>query len=300
VPMNNELFVDVDGIRTRYFEAGSGEPMLLLHGGNFGEQDNVDCANNWDLNWDIFAKDFHVFAIDRIGQGFTDNPAPGNYTIESIIAHIRGFIAKMNLSGVHLVGHSRGGYMSMRITLEDPGAVRTITIVDSATTSPRRNGFRERLRANAHKDRRSREGIAWITEEFSFSRDLITKEWMDVREAVAKQPKNDVAVAEVTAIYDSEFVPGLEVHKDETLGWIRDGKLKTPTLLVWGKNDPSAMLEGGLELLDIVAGSTPDAQMHIFNQAGHYCYREHPSEFANVVTTFIKGSVASQAAAMRA
>ena len=51
--MTKELFVAVDGIRTRYFEAGSGEPMLLLHGGNFGEQDNVDCANNWDLNWDI-------------------------------------------------------------------------------------------------------------------------------------------------------------------------------------------------------------------------------------------------------
>lgn len=295
--MAKELFVDVAGIRTRYFEAGSGEPMLLLHGGNFGEQDNVDCANNWDLNWDIFAKDFHVFAIDRLGQGFTDNPSIGNYTIGNIIAHIRGFMKKMKLTGVHLVGHSRGGYMSTRITLEDPAAVRTITIVDSATTSPKRNGFRERLRANAHRDRRSRAGIEWITEQFSFSRKLLTKEWMDVREAIVKQPKNDKAVADVTAIYESQFVPDLEVHKDETLGWIRAGKLKAPTLLVWGKNDPSAMLEGGLELFDLVANSVPDAQMHIFNQAGHYCYREHPEAFANVVTTFIKSSAASQAAA---
>lgn len=297
MPMTKELFVDVDGIRTRYFEAGEGEPMLLLHGGNFGEQDNVDCANNWDLNWDMFAKDFHVFAIDRLGQGFTDNPPVEKYTIGEIIGHIRGFMKKLNLTGVHLVGHSRGGYMSTRITLEDPNTVRTITIVDSATTSPTRNGFRERLRANAHPDRLTRAGIEWITEQFSFSPKLLTKEWMDVREAVAKQPKNAAAVADVTSIYESQFVPDLEIHKEETLRWIREGKLKAPTLLVWGKNDPSAVLAGGLELFDLVASSVSDAQMHIFNQAGHYCYREHPEAFANVVTTFIKSSTASPAVA---
>ena len=65
--------------------------------------------------------------------------------------------------------------------------------------------------------------------------------------------------------------------------------LRLPTLLVWGKNDPSAVLPGGLALFDMVAASANRAQMHIFNKAGHYSYREHPADFARVVTGFIQG-----------
>ena len=285
--MTNEQYIDIGGIRTRYFEGGSGEPLLLLHGGNFGEQDNVDCANNWDLNWDALARHFHVYAIDRLGQGYTDNPEPGQYTIENIVAHVRGFIAAAGLKKLHLVGHSRGGYMASRVTREDQDSVLTLTIVDSSTTSPKINTFRERLRANQRQDRRGRESLAWIIEQFSYSPALVTKEWMDVREAIAKTEKNDRAVAEVAKIYDSEFLPGLQKNKDETLAWIKAGNLKSPTLLVWGKNDPSAVVEGGLELFDLVSASSPQTQMHIFNQAGHYCYREHPLAFAEVVTAFI-------------
>jgi 2-hydroxy-6-oxo-6-(2'-carboxyphenyl)-hexa-2,4-dienoate hydrolase len=288
MPMQNEKFVDVDGVRTRYFEEGTGEPMLLLHGGNFGQADNVDCANNWDLNWDGFVKNFHVFAIDRLGQGYTDNPKPGGYLIENVIAHIRGFIRDMNFEKLHLVGHSRGGYMSSRITREDPARILTLTIIDSSTTAPGANLFRGPLLAKAPRPLRSRESLAWVTRQFSYSDSLNTKDWMDVREAIGKMPKNDEAVTEAGKMYDSTFLPGLEKQKDDTLAWIKDRNLKQPTLLVWGKNDPSAVLAGGLELFDIVSGSTPKAQMHIFNQAGHYSYREHPHGFVEVVTGFIR------------
>lgn len=288
MPMEHAKFVDVDGIRTRYFEAGKGEPMLLLHGGNFGQADNVDCANNWDLNWDYFAREFHVFAMDRLGQGFTDNPKPGGYTIENVIKHIRGFIHTMGLETLHLVGHSRGGYMSTRITREDQARILSLTIVDSSTTAPGPNTFRGPLLAKAPRPLRSRQSLAWVTEQFSWSGALNTEEWMDVREQIAKTAKNDEAVAEVEKIYDSIFLPGLEKQKDETLAWIKAANLKTPTLLVWGKNDPSAVLAGGLELFEIVSGSTPKTQMHIFNQAGHYCYREHPKAFAEAVMAFIR------------
>jgi len=288
--MTSEQFIDVNGIRTRFFEAGSGEPMLLLHGGNFGEQDNVDCANNWDLNWPVFAKSFHVYAIDRLGQGYTDNPKPGQYTIENIVAHIRGFIEVVGLRDVHLVGHSRGGYMATRVTMEDQSRIASLTIVDSSTTSPRVNTFRERLRANARSDKRSRESLAWIIEQFSYSPVHITKEWMDVREAIAKTPKNDEAATHVAKIYDSEFLPGLQRHKDDTLAWIQAGNLRVPTLIVWGRNDPSAVLDGGLDLFNLISEASSEVQMHIFNQAGHYCYREHPVAFADVVTAFIHSS----------
>src|SRR5690606_30236591 len=45
-------WVDVDGIRTRYFEAGNGEPMLLITGGNFGSADSVSIVESLDRNFD--------------------------------------------------------------------------------------------------------------------------------------------------------------------------------------------------------------------------------------------------------
>jgi pimeloyl-ACP methyl ester carboxylesterase len=288
--MLNAQYIDVDGIRTRYFEAGSGEPMVLFHGGNFGQQDNVDCAENWSLNWDGFARNFHVFAVDKIGQGFTDNPPGDDYTIEAVVRHAAGFLRAKGLDSVHLVGHSRGGYLVARLTREDQARVRTLTIVDSSTTAPGPNLFRGPLLANAPRPLLSRESIAWVTRQFSASDALITDDWLDVREQIAQTPKNAEAVARMATLDAERFLPSLERQKDETLSWIDSGGLRVPTLLVWGKNDPSAKLEGGLILFDKVAGSTQRAQMHIFNQAGHYSYREQPRDFVEVVTAFVRGS----------
>ena len=67
-------FVDVDGIGTRYFEMGSGETVVLFHGGNFGSHHGADCAADWNLNFDGLAEECRVIAVDKIGQGYTDNP----------------------------------------------------------------------------------------------------------------------------------------------------------------------------------------------------------------------------------
>ena len=72
--MTGEQFIDVNGIRTRYFEKGVGPTVVLFHGGHFGSHDAADCAEDWSLNFDGLAERFHVYAVDKIGQGFTDNP----------------------------------------------------------------------------------------------------------------------------------------------------------------------------------------------------------------------------------
>ena len=67
-------FVDVDGISTRYFDKGKGETIVLFHGGNFGSHHGADCAADWNLNFDGLAEECRVVAVDKIGQGYTDNP----------------------------------------------------------------------------------------------------------------------------------------------------------------------------------------------------------------------------------
>ena len=67
--MTGEKYIDVDGIKTRYFEKGSGPLVVLFHGGHFGSHDAADCAEDWSLNFDELAERFHAFAVDKIGQG---------------------------------------------------------------------------------------------------------------------------------------------------------------------------------------------------------------------------------------
>ena len=102
VTMGNVKFVDVDGIRTRYFEGGSGEAMLLVHGGGFG---STSFANNWRPIFDHLASHFHVYALDKLGQGYTDNPRNDtDYSMEAVIRHVYRFLETLGIEKVHLVG----------------------------------------------------------------------------------------------------------------------------------------------------------------------------------------------------
>ncbi len=297
--MKNPKFVDVDGIRTRYFDEGEGEPLVLFHGGHFGANDNVDLANNWDLNWPWLVKSFHAYAPDKLGQGYTDLPKRNDdYTMAAVVSHAYSFIQDMGLKQVNLVGHSRGGYLVTRLTLEHPELVKNLVVVDSSTTSPGENpkdaaerdrGRRGKLLADTPKPLLSKESLRWVTEAFSATKEHITDEWINIRYEVGKLPKTVESIEKMARLTSAVLLPHLSKQKEETLRWIREGRLKTPTLLVWGKNDPSAVISGGLALFDIVAASTKRAQMHILNRAGHYSYREHPRDFARVVTTFIQG-----------
>ena len=64
-------FVDVKGVKTRYYDEGQGEPMVLIHGGSTA---GSSTANVWSRNIPGLAKRFHVYAVDRLGSGLTGNP----------------------------------------------------------------------------------------------------------------------------------------------------------------------------------------------------------------------------------
>ncbi len=288
--MAEEKNVDVEGIRTRYFEKGQGETVVLFHGGNFGSHDAADCAVDWDLNFSGLAKRFHVYAVDKLGQGYTDNPkTDGDYTIAAVVKHAYGFLQAMGLQDVHLVGHSRGGYLVARLTLEHSDLVKSCIIVDSNTLAPG-VGRNDIVMANPPKPRLSKQSQHWILEKYSFGTNHISEEWVEALTRIAALPKYQEAVAKMedAGLKTTLFLPHLAKQKEETLGRIRDGHLRTPTLVIWGYNDPTATLNQGQALFDLIAASEPRSQMHIFNQAGHFTYREHPEKFNDVVRGFIQ------------
>jgi pimeloyl-ACP methyl ester carboxylesterase len=130
-------------------------------------------------------------------------------------------------------------------------------------------------------------------QKYSYGYEHITEEWLDVMMRVAALPKYREAVhkMEEVGLRITRFLPHLARQKDETLGIIRDRGFGMPTLLAWAYNDPTATIDQGHALFELIARGTPDARMIIFNRAGHFSYREHPAEFNEVLRTFIQRNV---------
>lgn len=284
-------FIDAGGIKTHYYEKGAGSPLILFHGGAFGHPTAADNAWDWSTNFDDLADRYRVIAVDKLGQGFTDNPKKDeDYCMAAVVDHAAALLRALDIGPADLVGHSRGGYLTCRLTLDYPELVRSCTIVDSNTSSPgvELNGI---VLGNPPEPRLSRESHKWIFEHYSYSPNHITSDWLDICCEIATLPKYQEAwdKMETGELRIKQFAPGLAADKSKMFAMLRDEGLKRPTQIIWGKNDPTASLEQGWVLWDLIAKHRSDAQFHIINQAGHFSYREHPKQFNELIHAFVDG-----------
>jgi pimeloyl-ACP methyl ester carboxylesterase len=290
--MTDRKFIDVDGINTCYYEKGEGPTLVLFHGGNTGSNDGADCALDWALNFDALAEKYHVIAIDKIGQGYTDIPKKDeDYAMSAVVRHACATLDKMGIKGAHLVGHSRGGYLTCRMTMERPDLVATCTIADSNTCAPG-VGLNEIVLANPPEPRLSAESQRWIMEHYSYSPAHVTDEWIDALVDVASQPQYRKAVEKMSkeGLRTTLFMPQLARDKMQMFAYIRDHGLDRPIQIIWGYNDPTATMEQCRALYDLIAARERQTQMTVFNQSGHFTYREHPEAFNACLHAFIDGT----------
>ena len=281
-----EKFVDVKGIRTRYLEGGTGEHLVLVHGGHYG----MNCsANDWDTVFMGFEKAFHVLALDKVGQGFSDNPkGDEDYVMATMVQHVCDFIKALGVDRTHLVGHSRGGYMVCRIALEHPEVVNKLVMVDCGTLTLARNPLYDQWEKEMALIEDKREGARYFWAANSFSDDHLTDEFLDRLMEINNLPKSREAVAKMKAGLMSQFKANLADELGSTHEWIKSGGIKAPLLIMWGYNDPTANIDPmGVETMHLLLSSTPDSQMHILNQAGHWSFREQSDNFVAAVTSFI-------------
>jgi 2-hydroxy-6-oxo-6-(2'-carboxyphenyl)-hexa-2,4-dienoate hydrolase len=284
MPLSGERYVDVGGIRTRCFEKGEGEPIILLHGSYFGADLSADCAANWSRNFDGVSQFGRVLALDRLGQGYTDNPRRiEDYTMAAVVEHVAGFIRTLGLRDVHLVGHSRGGYVACRTALDHPDLIKTCVLVDSGTLAPGTTPM-EVLFKDAPNPRLTRESQRWVLQRYSFGYEHIDDEWVNALAGVAATAKYKEALSIVDR---SPYNDHLIKQKAETFDIIRNRGMQKPTLVIWSFNDPTAVLERGQALFAMIADKEPRAQMHIINKAGHFNYRERPKEFNAVLQSWV-------------
>jgi pimeloyl-ACP methyl ester carboxylesterase len=299
--VDNPRFVSASGIRTRYFDAGAKEPLVLLHGSTFGEVSN---AEGWEPVFDRLAAGFHVYAVDKIGQGFTDNPkSDSEYVIGTTVKHVFDFAQALGLTGLHVVGHSRGAYTACRLAIEHAQLVKTLVIVDSSTLMSHDLPFYAKLEAELAGIDDVKEHYRYMLRAHSWRGDHITEKWLNGMIDIHSLPKTRVAAAKmgwgalsgggssfrVKEPIGQAFFDDLYARQKETHEWIRGGALRVPTLIVWGFNDPSSPLDPtGLDTMRLIFPHTPRCEMHVLNEAGHNSFREQPEAFVAAVTSFIE------------
>ena len=110
-----ERYYNAGGIRTRCFEKGEGEAVILLHGGG-------GHAETWVRNLIPLSEKFRVLAIDYLGHGYTDKPKI-TYSLDAFSKHLVDFMDAAGIKKAHLVGESQGGQISVLTAYEHPERV---------------------------------------------------------------------------------------------------------------------------------------------------------------------------------
>lgn len=286
-------FIDINGTRTRYYDIGEGEPLVLVHGGNWSGLSN---ANTWSSSFEHLSDEFRVIAFDRIGCGMTDNPDDlDEFRYQTEYEHALNFLETMGLDEVHIAGSSRGAGLAARMTVEEPERFKTLVMLNSGTFGPQtgdKNFRRDRI-----FERWKPDGFEPTTPEYTRHRyvqyshqtENITDEFCRTNAYMRSQPKAE-EMAEILEDegYIDDWKEGMYDQMDIAHQRIKDGVLSsTPVLYIYGRNDLMVPLEMVTSAFDLIAQGNSNVRMKIINECGHIIYREHPEEFSQTVIDFV-------------
>jgi pimeloyl-ACP methyl ester carboxylesterase len=276
---SHSRFMEVDGVRVHYQEAGASSepPILLIHG--FTASNFV-----WsDVLLPVAEGGFHVIAPDLVGYGFSGKPKWGEYTIDAQARMIVRLMDHLGIESATIVGSSYGGAVAATCALDYPERVERLVLVDAVINDQAKRQFLLRLAASP------------------LMGDLISPLLLSSHMVVRRRMKT-IYAKENTHLFDEKR---LRAHHRplraantqravlKTLrGWrakrIEEEahRIKQPTLLIWGEADLEIPLAHGRRLFELI----PDSRLIVFRRCGHMPMEEHPREFTELVVDFCSGS----------
>jgi pimeloyl-ACP methyl ester carboxylesterase len=116
--------IEVAGLPTRYLTAGTGPPLVLLHGAG-------DNALDWRWVLPALARTHRVYAPDLPGSPDSARPAV-DYSPAFFERFVAGFLDALGVERAAVVGNSLGGLVALRLALSEPARVTALVLVDSA------------------------------------------------------------------------------------------------------------------------------------------------------------------------
>ena len=256
--------IEIDGLRIAYERAGTGPPLVLLHG-YVG-----DGATTWRPQLDGLSDDFTVVAWDAPGAGRSSDP-PESFGMAGYADCLAGFIAGLGFDRPHVAGLSFGGALALALHQRHTALPRTLVLASAYAGwggSLPADVAEQRLRqALALADMSPREFVDVLLP--TMFTDTTAPDTVDAFEAsaLAVHPAGFRAMARASAEDLRDALPGIEV----------------PTLLVYGDRDTCAPLTVAHELHAAIRGST----LVVVPGVGHVCNLEAPEEFDGAVRSFL-------------
>lgn len=270
-------FVEIEGVRVHYQEAGAADapPVLLIHG---------FCASNfvWSETLVPLAEaGFRVIAPDLIGFGFSGKPSGGEYTFEMQARMIRGLMDALGIERATLVGSSYGGAVAAVCALDHAARVERLVLVGAVSNDevPRR---------------------AWLRLAASpVVGEVFSPVLLDARRLVKRHLRRTYA-AQNGFLLDEERItahqrPLLAADTHRAIlcmlrRWsaerieLEAERITQPTLLVWGAHDREVPLRSGERLHGLIKGS----RLFVFPDCGHLPQEERPLELVSLVAEFCR------------
>ncbi|HEY0438018.1 MAG TPA: alpha/beta hydrolase [Phenylobacterium sp.] len=117
-------FIEVDGVRLHYLEAGSGAPVVLIHGNGVAAEDFVVSGL-----FDRLGARHRVIAFDRPGFGYSDRPRSRIWTATAQAELLAGALDRIGVGRATVIGHSWGTLVALRLALQRPERVAGLGLI---------------------------------------------------------------------------------------------------------------------------------------------------------------------------
>jgi pimeloyl-ACP methyl ester carboxylesterase len=266
-----EQYLQMNHGKTRYWEAGTGQPTILLHGAGW----NSGCEN-WALNIGALSQHLRVLAMDCLNWGPGD-VLDQEFSFAYLVDHVREFMDLQGIDQANFVGHSMGGWIVTLLSYESPNRVRRAVNVAGGGTASR--PLQTMVEFTLPTPDQTRQQFTRIANGSggTLSVDELAGPFLRKRDL----PGHPEAFAKVMR----HMTNPLTRQRYNTLR--RLPLIKVPTLVIWGRDDPVNTLE---EVGRPTANGIPNARLIVYENTGHAVPQEQPERFNIDVLEFLTAS----------
>ena len=268
-------FANVDGVRVRYVDSGTGPTVVLIHG-------FASSLETWATVMPSLTG-HRVIALDLKGFGWTDRPE-GDYSPEAQARLVLGLLDQRGVDKATFVAHSWGASVALSAALAAPNRVERLALYDAWV-------YEEQLPPFFHWARADGVGEALFG--------LYYKERSDERVALAFYDKTFVTEALVDAVESALDRPGtvaaaLAAVRGQRYARVhgRYRKITKPTLLLWGREDAVTAVTYGERLVR----DLKDARLVVYPRCGHFPMIEAAAQSTRDLVAFVGSSSADHQA----
>lgn len=271
-------FVTVAGIPTRCLHAGDDRapPLLLIHGHDL-------IADIWTRNVDTLGRTFRVIAPDLLGSGFSGPPAfDDTPVIAQRVEHLANLVDELKLDRFAICGSSYGALIASLLYLKVPARVTQLVLLGSASAFNTDEQLVRGLKATYEAGRGNmgkRTIDTWHQRivHAVFVPTCIPESLPSMLLTAYAQPWLYGAwERSITSFITTASLPAYRIlHRLEAIA--------VPTLIVWGRDDPGALLENA----EKGVRRMPRAKLDIYDRCRHMPMFEHADRFNDSVTKFL-------------